>query len=275
MLEIKVRNLTEYVAAVCRLHVELSQGMDEELWFRGSHDHTFPLLPGVYRDEFLKCDEQTLFLAFKSAAAGFVVHQGSDDWAWYILMQHHSLPTRLLDWSESALVALYFALYRKDGHPRPATELVHPCVWFLSPGDLNQQLHELSKPALFTVGGELLKYWLPGRCERDAAAGFQPGASDHPSINEFPLAIFPPKANARILSQRGTFTVHGSSPKPLEAMLSNSTSQDSARLGRVLLSEHNPTEFQKDLTRLGVVHSMIFPELDSIANDVLRLHRGN
>ncbi len=32
----------------------------------------------------------------------------TNDWDWYILMRHHGVATRLLDWTEGALLALYF-----------------------------------------------------------------------------------------------------------------------------------------------------------------------
>lgn len=37
------------------------------------------------------------------------------DWDWYFLMQHHGAATRLLDWSDGALIALHFALRNKNG----------------------------------------------------------------------------------------------------------------------------------------------------------------
>src|SRR5262249_45385210 len=55
---------------------------------------------------------------------------------WLFLARHAGLPTRLLDWSESALIALYFAL--KDN--------TNPVVWMLNPLDLN----DLSYSALST-----------------------------------------------------------------------------------------------------------------------------
>jgi hypothetical protein len=33
-----------------------------------------------------------------------------DMWGWYFLMKHYGAPTHLLDWTDSALFALFFAL---------------------------------------------------------------------------------------------------------------------------------------------------------------------
>ena len=102
-------------------------------WFRGEPgDVDTPLLPKLYRPrkDGSKHNENKLLQAFRMRAPIFAAASCPDRSAvdeWMFLAQHVGLPTRLLDWSESALVGLYFALLNDK-----------PVVWMLNPMELNR-----------------------------------------------------------------------------------------------------------------------------------------
>jgi hypothetical protein len=118
-------------------------GQSRDVWFRGEKEFPNGLLTNQLRPKLYwpkpdgTChDENQLLQRFRqkapTLAAGMEVppRSGHTD-QWLFLARHVGLPTRLLDWTEGALIALYFALQNSMPHHG------RPVVWMLDPAKLN------------------------------------------------------------------------------------------------------------------------------------------
>ncbi|HEY8097950.1 MAG TPA: FRG domain-containing protein [Methylobacter sp.] len=219
---------------------------DGQLWFRGQAQSDWQLKPGAHRREpILESQFANHFrLRAPSLAANCPEHK--DYISWLPLMQHYGLPTRLLDWTESLLVAAFFALLPKS------TESSSAAIWLLAPGKLNEQ-----------QGGFFIPFLADYRVEPlviDAFSGRPPNPE-----NQYSIAVFAPRKDKRMVAQLGNYTLHGSR-ESLETH-----PESSQFLARILIPATSHNKIRADLSVSGMRFSSLFPDLASLAQEVSEL----
>ena len=163
-------------------------------------------------------------------------------------MQHHGLPTRLLDWTEGALIGLYFAL-------RDAPEVLTPCVWVLDPFWLNQE----------SSGSDVI--FDTHELAQDEAPNLY--IEDNVDLPLYPIAIRPSYFNPRISAQKACFTVHGKKRNGMELVFRKS---GQPRLAQLRIRTQSAESILNEIVRAGITESTVFPDLEGLARELKALH---
>lgn len=221
---------------------------DSIVWYRGQSDSSWPLIPGLGRPDSDPKAEMPLIKRFKQNAVPHLSTKPSSEWEWLFLMQHHRLRTRLLDWSESPLAALYFAVSGSGG--------ADAALWCVDPVALNKNAnisfsHSLEIPAF--DHDEVLNNYLPTIIASETT-------SDLP-----PIAAIASRNSPRIAAQLGAFTISHRNFTPLEEV------GDRKHVWRIVIPADAKQHITKELRHLRYTKLSLFPELDSVADDALEL----
>lgn len=216
---------------------------NEPVWFRGHADATWKLDCTLARNGGMD-NELPLIRRFKQNALPLITNRPADEWEWLFLMQHHGLPTRLLDWSESVLVSLYFAVNDEGGKH----EGDDGCIWALHPQELNAvSLRDPNATQVLGLGDdEHFDDYLPSKIGAQRQT-FQP------------LAATAVRNNPRIQMQQGVFTVSHRDLSGLDEL------DNTDPLWKVVIPAANKQNFRNQLKALNLSKLSLFPELANAA----------
>ncbi len=234
-----INSLAGYVSEISRLSVEWSdtQNGEVKLWCRGQSNAEWGLVPGEYRLPEMNVEE--IASEFQLKARPLLHSAPQSKWEWYFIMQHYGLPTRLLDWTSGALLALYFAL-RADAGENDAG------VWVLDPWALNQR--SAKKPELILSTEPVARAYLNSRFGTNRRG-------------RFPVAVVPPYNSERITVQRGSFTVHGTDRRGLEHIYTD-------RLAKITVPKGAAIQLKRELRASGIGEFTVLPDLDGVCREI-------
>jgi hypothetical protein len=226
--------------------------------FRGlsSRDHT--LMSSLVRLAGGRADIQRLELAllrnFRKYARGDASNPDST-WDWLALGQHRGLPTRLLDWSYSPLVALHFAT--ED----PADFDTDGVVWCVNFVEANRLLPRKLQQILRNEGSDTftVEMLAPFETLRDL---------DSLSRETFVAFVEPPSLDQRILNQFALFSLMSDAAGVFDEWIA--AHPDLCR--SVTVPASLKWEIRDKLDQANINERVLFPGLDGLSRWLTRYY---
>lgn len=269
------------------------------IWFRGQTNANWTLMPAVLRSEpGVYVEETSMFHHFQLRVPEYhQTHRATFDWL--CLMQHYEIPTRLLDWTESMIIALFFAVEDTDASADNNTP-EEGRLYVLNARRLNECTTDVAKEHrgnictpdsfdtearaqlsrarnmkrwkehMILLSNTRIRSWMPDRL------------CGEPVDKEWlssPVAVIPSRLNGRMVFQSSAFTIHGGKVYPpgtetAEGMLPKprcleEINEEQSYHNQFLASFRIPVDckdsIKEELFALGIHTGSLFPELDKQA----------
>lgn len=291
--ETKIKSLGDFIYKVIEGYESLEKLTEDEklFWFRGENSSEFKtsLIPNAYRsygelihssnkdfsvpEGYIELEDRVRVEFFRYALPNInQLRLKNTDWNRYYLMQHYKMKTRLLDWSENALVALFFAVSgnaQSDG-----------VVWILDPYKLNKaalnttfnntknynfiaapitikKLKQLFNPEGKININQLTTRYLLMHFKEDEVEGQE-------NNHYYPLPIFPCYIDERTRAQKTCFTIFGNRINGLNSLAKN----NDGILKKIIIDRSSKSKILDQLRLVGFDNFSVFPDLDGIGSSI-------
>ena len=233
------------------------------IWYRGHEDETYQLKPGVYREEF-QCasneeqrlkKEQHLSQDFRIYSSGLREDYLSNS-QMYFLQQHYGMPTRLLDWSNDPLTALFFAVNNKNNDDKRGI------IYIMDTYQLTEHQEAVDKE------GKLFRGIATG--ENHVFKSALNVINSWLQLENFPDFIIPVRSDyfdKRTKAQKSCFTFHVPSKPTL-------TSDHNKTLEQFVIPKEAKANLRGELLLLGVDHFRVYGDLESLSK-TLKINYSN
>ena len=170
------------------------------------------------------------------------------DYEYLHLMQHYGLPTRLLDWTEGSLIALFFAIHKVN-------DCDQPTVWIIDLRDFNHALHK----------DQTIFYFYGNSVHPKINSYLNPAEYKGENLPSLPIAVLPSFYDDRVIGQKSGFILFGKDKISLEELVKR---EHYFNMARINIDTAAIRDILVDLNIAGINYHTVFPDLYGLVEEI-------
>lgn len=222
--------------------------------YRGISNADYKLLTSLRRNcgKKQKMLEQHILDNFSKYAENEAPSMLTSVWRRMILGQHHGLPTRLMDWTRSPLVALHFAMTEGD---YTQMDMHDAAVWKIDIPNLKKHLPDEYRKILDEADSSV--YTME---QLDRVTGGSLDKYDMDMGTSGMVILEPPSVDQRVVNQYSFFSVVPSGLENVDSFL-----EETENTVKYIISKDIRWHLRDALDQMNINERMIYPGLDGVA----------